>query len=134
MKRNQRDLTSGPLLSGIVAYTVPIILTSVLQLLFNAADLVVVGRFRGSLAVGAVGATGSITNLIVNLFVGLYVGAGVCVAHAIGAKQEKMLHRTVHTAIFVALAGGVFLTGIGVSLSGTFLQRSEERRVGKECL
>ena len=122
MKRNQRDLTSGPLLSGIVAYTVPIILTSVLQLLFNAADLVVVGRFRGSLAVGAVGATGSITNLIVNLFVGLSVGAGVCVAHAIGAKQEKMLHRTVHTAIFVALAGGVFLTGIGVSLSGTFLQ------------
>ena len=57
MKRNQQDLTSGPLLSGIIAYTVPIILTSVLQLLFNAADLVVVGRFRGSLAVGAVGAS-----------------------------------------------------------------------------
>ena len=76
MKRNQQDLTSGPLLSGIIAYTVPIILTSVLQLLFNAADLVVVGRFRGSLAVGAVGATGSITNLIVNLFVGLSIGAG----------------------------------------------------------
>ena len=88
MKRNQQDLTSGPLLSGIITYTVPIILTSILQLLFNAADLVMVGRFRGSLAVGAVGATGSLTNLIVNLFLGLSVGAGVCVAHAIGAKQE----------------------------------------------
>ena len=122
MKRNQRDLTNGPLLSGIIVYTVPIILTSVLQLLFNAADLVVVGRFRGSLAVGAVGATGSITNLIVNLFVGLSIGAGVSVAHAIGAKQEKMLHRTIHTAVFVALAGGAFLTVIGVTMSGTFLR------------
>ena len=122
MKRNQRDLTSGPLLSGIIAYTVPIILTSVLQLLFNAADLVVVGRFRGSLAVGAVGATGALTNLIVNLFVGLSVGAGVSVAHAIGARQEKMLHRIVHTAIFVALVGGALLTAIGVSLSGVFLR------------
>ena len=91
MKRSQQDLTQGPLLSGIIAYTVPIILTSVLQLLFNAADLVMVGRFRGSLAVGAVGATGSLTNLIVNLFLGLSVGAGVCVAHAIGARQEKQL-------------------------------------------
>ena len=122
MKRNQRDLTTGPLLSGIIAYTVPIILTSVLQLLFNAADLVVVGRFRGSLAVGAVGATGSITNLIVNLFVGLSIGAGVSVAHAIGARQEKQLHRIIHTALFVALAGGALLTVIGVSLSGTFLR------------
>ena len=122
MKRNQQDLTSGPLLSGIIAYTVPIILTSVLQLLFNAADLVVVGRFRGSLAVGAVGSTGSLTTLIVNLFVGLSVGAGVSVAHAIGAKQEKMLQRTIHTALFVAVAGGAALTIIGVSLSGVFLR------------
>ena len=122
MKRNRRDLTEGPLLSGIIAYTVPIILTSVLQLLFNAADLVVVGRFRGSLAVGAVGATGSLTNLIVNLFIGLSIGAGVCVAHAIGAKQEKQLHRIIHTALFVALAGGAALSVIGVSCSGLFLR------------
>ena len=122
MKRNQQDLTSGPLLSGIIAYTVPIILTSVLQLLFNAADLVVVGRFRGSLAVGAVGATGSLTNLIVNLFLGLSVGAGICVAHAIGAKQEKQLHRIIHTALFVALAGGAALSVIGVSCAHTLLQ------------
>ena len=122
MKRNRRDLTEGPLLSGIIAYTVPIILTSVLQLLFNAADLVVVGRFRGSLSVGAVGATGALTNLIVNLFIGLSVGAGVSVAHAIGAKQEKMLHRIIHTAVFVAIFGGAVLTVIGVSCSGLFLR------------
>ena len=122
MKRNQQDLTSGPLLSGIIAYTVPIILTSVLQLLFNAADLVVVGRFRGSLAVGAVGVTGAITNRIVNLFIGLSIGAGVSVAHAIGAKQDKQLHRLIHTSMFVALAGGALLTIIGVSCSGLFLR------------
>lgn len=122
MKRNQQDLTQGPLLSGIITYTVPIILTSILQLLFNAADLVMVGRFRGSLAVGAVGATGSLTNLIVNLFLGLSVGAGVCVAHAIGAKQEKQIHRIIHTALFVALAGGAVLSIVGVSCAHTLLQ------------
>ena len=122
MKRNQRDLTSGPLLSAIITYTVPIILTSILQLLFNAADLVVVGRFRGSLTVGAVGATGSITKLLINFFIGLSVGAGVSVAHAIGARQEKKLHRIVHTAIFVALAGGALLTIIGFSFADVFLR------------
>ena len=122
MKRNQQDLTNGPLLSGIITYTVPIMLTSVLQLLFNAADLVMVGRFRGSLAVGAVGATGSLTNLIINLFLGLSVGAGVCVAHAIGAKQEKQIHRIIHTALFVALAGGAVLSIVGVSCAHTLLQ------------
>ena len=122
MKRNRRDLTSGPLLSGIITYTVPIILTSVLQLLFNAADLVVVGRFRGSLAVGAVGATGSITRLLINFFIGLSIGAGVSVAHAIGAKQEKKLHRIIHTAIFVALAGGILLSVVGVSCAELFLR------------
>ena len=122
MKRTKKDLTTGPLLSGIITYTVPIILTSVLQLLFNAADLMVVGRFRGSLAVGAVGATGSITRLLINFFIGLSVGGGVSVAHAIGARQEQKLHRIVHTAVFVALAGGVLLTVVGVSLSGTFLR------------
>lgn len=122
MKRNRQDLTRGPLLSGIITYTVPIILTSVLQLLFNAADLVVVGRFRGSLAVGAVGATGSITRLLINFFIGLSIGAGVSVAHAIGAKQEQKLHRIIHTAVFVALAGGVLLTVVGVSCANGFLR------------
>lgn len=75
-KNLNKSMTEGPLFKNIVLYTLPIILTSLLQLLFNAADLVVVGRFRGSVSVAAVGATGSITMLIVNLFIGLSVGMG----------------------------------------------------------
>lgn len=114
MKRSRINMVEGPLLSGIIAYTIPIILTGLLQLLFNAADLVVVGRFRGSISVAAVSATGAITNLIVNLFIGLSVGAGVTIAHGIGGKQDEDVHRTVHTAIPTALVGGLLLTIIGV--------------------
>ena len=71
------DMLSGPLAWPLITYAVPIMLTSVLQLLFNAADLVVVGAYCGSFSVAAVGATGAITNLIVNLFIGLSVGTGV---------------------------------------------------------
>lgn len=119
---NNSTMLHGPVLKGVIGYTVPIILTSVLQLLFNAADLVVVGQFCGSISVAAVGATGSITNLIINLFIGLSVGAGVTVAHAIGSREEEAIHRAVHTALPVALVSGVVLTGVGVALSGTFLR------------
>ncbi len=115
-------MTEGPLLKNIISYTVPIILTSLLQLFFNAADLIVVGRFCGSVSVAAVGATGAITNLIVNLFIGLSVGAGVTVAHAIGSREDDAVHQTVHTAIPTALLSGVVLTVIGVSFSETFLK------------
>lgn len=111
----------GPLLSGIILYTIPIILTSILQLLFNAADLVVVGRFCGSVSVAAVGATNSLTNLLVNFFIGLSVGAGVGVAHGLGSRENTVVHRTIHTAIPTALICGVFLTIVGVSFSPTFL-------------
>ena len=121
MKKKNQDMLQGPLLSNIIAYTIPIILTSVLQLLFNAADLVVVGRFCGSISVAAVGATGSITSLIVNLFIGLSVGAGVTVAHGLGSREEEMVHRTVHTALPVALISGAVLTVLGVLLSRTLL-------------
>ena len=90
MKRSNRSMIQGPLFSSIVLYTIPIILTSVLQLLFNAADLVIVGRFCGSVSVAAVGATGAITNLIVNLFIGLSVGTGVTVAHALGSREDEL--------------------------------------------
>lgn len=115
-------MLSGPLLSGIIGYTIPIILTSMLQLLFNAADLVIVGRFCGSISVAAVGATGSITNLMVNFFIGLSVGAGVTVAHALGSREEESVHRTVHTTLPAALVSGVVLTVIGVLFSETFLR------------
>lgn len=114
MRRNTADLTEGPLLKGLIAYTVPIVLTGVLQLLFNAADLVVVGRFCGSISVAAVGACGAVINLLVNLFIGLSVGAGVTVAHGVGANKDEDVRRTVHTAIPLAAICGAFLTIAGI--------------------
>ena len=120
MKRSA-NMLKGPLWSSLITYTIPIMLTSILQLLFNAADLVIVGRFSGSINVAAVSATGSITNLIVNLFIGLSIGAGVTVAHALGGNQATEVQRTVHTALPMALVGGVLLSVIGVLFSETFL-------------
>lgn len=122
MKQKKLNMLEGPLFSSIVSYTIPIILTSILQLLFNAADMIVVGRYCGSVSVAAVGATGSITNLIINLFIGLSVGAGVTVAHALGSKQDEEAHRTIHTAVPTALVCGVILTVIGVRYAETFLR------------
>ncbi len=121
MSKRNIDMLNGSLFRNVIAYTIPIILTGLLQLLFNAADLVVVGRFCGSISVAAVGATGAVTNLIVNLFIGLSVGAGVIVAQALGANDSKKAHRAVHTAIPTALVGGVVLTIVGVAFSETFL-------------
>lgn len=122
MSRRNIDMLNGSLFRNVISYTIPIILTGLLQLLFNAADLIIVGQFCGSLSVAAVGATGSITNLIVNLFIGLSVGAGVVVAQSIGAGDDKKTHRTIHTAIPTALVGGVVLTIIGIGFSETFLR------------
>ena len=116
------DMLSGPLAWPLITYAVPIMLTSVLQLLFNAADLVVVGAYCGSFSVAAVGATGAITNLIVNLFIGLSVGTGVAVAHGIGSREWEQVRNTVHTAVPMALVSGLFLTVLGVSLSGSILR------------
>lgn len=122
MQTSNRSMLQGPLVRNIILYTIPIILTSILQLLFNAADLVIVGRFCGSISVAAVGATGAITNLMVNFFIGLSVGAGVTVAQALGGREEEAVHRTVHTALPAALVSGVVLTVVGVSFSETFLR------------
>lgn len=115
-------MLEGPLVPSIVRYTIPIILTSLLQLLFNAADLVVVGRFCGSVSVAAVGSTGAITNLLVNFFIGLSVGAGVGVAHGLGSREDTAVSNTVHTALPTAIFSGLFLTVIGVAFSKTFLR------------
>ena len=122
MRFSRAAMTEGPLLKNIILYTIPIILTGVLQLLFNAADLMVVGQFCGSVSVAAVGATGSLINLIVNLFIGLSVGAGVTTAQALGAGDHEKAHRIVHTAIPTAVVGGLFLTVFGVCFAPTALR------------
>lgn len=120
MKRNI-DMVNGSLLSGTIRYAIPIMLTSVLQLLFNAADLIVVGRFCGSISVAAISATGAVTNLIVNLFMGLSIGSGVSVAHGLGGQRDAEVHRTVHTSVLAALFGGALLSVIGVCFAKSFL-------------
>lgn len=122
MKFDSETICHGPVFKSIIIYTVPIILTSLLQLLFNAADLIVVGAFCGSDSVAAVGATSSLTNLIVNLFIGLSVGAGVAVAQGIGAGNENATREAVHTAIPISFICGVFITVVGVIFSKNFLE------------
>lgn len=116
-KKYEIDMCNGPLLGKIMVFYIPLMLSGILQLLFNAADIVVVGRFAGNEALAAVGSTSSLTNLIVNLFIGLSVGANVLVARFYGAGQEGELKEMVQTAIATALAGGVILVFLGFFLS-----------------
>lgn len=113
-KRNEINMTEGPFLKKIIVFVIPLILTGLLQCLYNAADLAVVGRFDGELALAAVGSTGSLNNLIVGLFMGLSVGAGVVVAHHMGALKYKRVNKVVHSAVLLASVLGVIVAVIGV--------------------
>lgn len=115
------NMCEGSLLKKTIVFTVPIMLTGILQLLFNAADLIVVGRFCGSNSVAAVGATSSLVNLIVNLFIGLSTGSGVAVARAIGANDNECVKQTVHTAIPTAIVSGLLVSVIGFFVSKPIL-------------
>lgn len=108
------DMCNGPLFRKILIFALPIMGMNILQLLFNAADMVVVGRFSGSEALAAIGATGSLINLIVNLFMGLSVGTSVMVAQDYGAGESKGISRSVHTSIAISIIGGLFVMLVGV--------------------
>lgn len=108
------DMCSGSILPKLLKFSLPLMCSSILQLLFNAADVVVVGRFCGEHSLAAVGSTVSLINLLTNLFIGLSVGANVLVARYFGAKEEKHLHDVVHTAVALSIASGVILTVFGV--------------------
>lgn len=112
-KSYEMDMCSGPLLKKILIYALPLMLSGILQLLFNAADIIVVGNFTGSSALAAVGSTSSLINLLVNLFIGLSIGANVLVARYYGARDAKSVEETVHTSILTAGVGGVFLIFVG---------------------
>lgn len=117
----EMDMCSGPIFVKIVVFAIPLILSGILQLLFNAADIIVVGRFAGSESLAAVGSTSALINLLVNVFIGLSVGANVMVARFYGAGQQRDLEETVHTAMVMAAAGGVFLVLVGVILADPLL-------------
>ncbi len=116
------DMVNGPLLGKIMLFYVPLMLSAILQLFFNAADIMVVGQFAGSNAMGAVGSTSSLINLLVNLFIGLSVGANVMVANFYGARRTEDLSEMVHTAIATAFVSGVILVGVGLVAAGPALR------------
>ncbi len=113
--RYEIDMCNGPILSKMLLFAVPLMFSSILQLLFNAADIVVVGKWAGDDSLAAVGATSSLINLLTNLFMGMSIGTNVLVARYYGARQEKELKATIHTSMLLSLISGVILTIIGVS-------------------
>ena len=117
-KNYEIDMCNGPLLGKILLFSLPLMLSGMLQLLFNAADIVVVGRFAGHQALAAVGSTSALINLLVNVFIGLSVGTNVMVANYYGANDKERLSQTVHTAILSSI-----ICGIGLIFIGGFLAK-----------
>ena len=115
------DMCSGPILSKMLLFSIPLMCSSILQLLFNAADIVVVGRWAGDNSLAAVGSNTALIGLLTNLFVGLAVGANTLAAKYYGARNRDELHRVVHTSILLSILSGLFLTVIGVLGAQTIL-------------
>ncbi len=111
--KTNMDMLNGPLGRKILRFAVPLAATSILQQLFNAADIAVVGQFAGDKALAAVGANTFVINLLINLFVGISVGANVVVANSIGAQSYRAVTRSVHTSVTVSFFSGIFLSFIG---------------------
>ena len=120
-KSYEIDMCHGPLLSRILLFAVPLICSGVLQLLFNATDIIVVGRFVSSNAMAAVGSTSSLINLLVNFFIGISVGANVLVARFRGANDFDDAQQTVQTALITAVFGGFVLIAAGLLLARPML-------------
>ena len=129
-------MTNGPLLGKIVRFAIPLAISGILQLLFNAADIIVVGRFSGPQALAAVGSTSALINLIVNLFIGLSVGTNVLVAQYYGANDRKALRETVHTSVLASLIFGCIVLVIGISLAAPMLELmgTPEEVLDQACL
>lgn len=120
-KKNEIDMCNGSILPKMLSFALPLMCSSMLQLLFNAADTIVVGRFAGDASLAAVGATTALINLLVNLFVGLSVGANVLAARDYGAKKEDELQKTIHTSMLISVLSGIVLTIIGVLFTKNIL-------------
>lgn len=120
-KSYEIDMCNGPLFPKILLFSIPLMVSSILQLLFNAADMVVVGRFAGSTALAAVGANASLINLLTNLFIGFSVGANVMVARFYGARKEKEISETVHSAIVLSVVCGAVLMVFGMVVAPEIL-------------
>ena len=121
-KKNEINMLSGPILPRVLEFAFPLMLTSILQLFYNAADTVVVGRFAGPDALAAVGSTGSLSGLLIHLFMGMGTGTSVVTARFFGGKREEDVRQTVHTSISLALICGAFVTVVGLIFSPMMLR------------
>ena len=121
LRRRDPEICTGPILRNMLRFATPIIVSGILQTLFNTVDAAVVGRFGCATALASVGATASLTHLLINVFLGLSTGAGVAAAQAIGAEDRAAVARTVRTSVTVSLVSGVLCAAVGVSLAAVFL-------------
>jgi putative MATE family efflux protein len=116
------NITEGPVLGKMILFTIPVMASGILQLLFNAADVAVVGRFVGEAAVAAVGGCGALINLIINLFIGLSVGAGVIAAQDLGARRHDEVTKLISTSLTASLVGGIAVMLFGILMAEPLLR------------
>ena len=121
-KKDYSNMITGPTFGKMILFSIPVILSGVLQLLFNAADIIVVGNFAGDESLAAVGSTSSLINLFTNVFIGLSVGTNVLIAHFIGSGDKSKVSDTVHTSMVVSVICGAFLTVFGIILANPVLR------------
>ena len=121
-KKDYSNMVSGPTFLKMIIFSVPVILSGILQLLFNACDIIVVGNFAGDASLAAVGSTSSLINLFTNLFIGLSVGSNVLIAHFVGSNDKSKVSLTVHTSIVLAIICGVFLSVAGFIFANPILK------------
>lgn len=121
VKKYEIDMCSGAILPKLLKLTLPLMLSSVLQLLFNAADIIVVGNFGSQNSIAAVGSTSSLVNLITNLFLGLSTGANVMTSRYMGANDNDRVNKTIHTSILLSVISGLILTVVGVIFADKML-------------
>ena len=122
LRSQKLNMTEGPILGKLIRFTLPVMASGILQLLFNAADVAVVGKFAGEAAMAAVGSCGALINLIVNLFIGLAVGAGVIAAQELGARRFDEVDKLISTALTASIVGGALVMTIGVVLADPLLR------------
>lgn len=116
------DMCNGSLMDKLITFSVPLMVSGILQLMFNAVDIIVVGRYSGSQALAAVGSTTALINIFTNLFIGISLGANVLAARFYAAGRDREMSETVHTAILIALISGVMMAFVGLGLARPALE------------
>ena len=122
LRSEKLNMTEGPLLGKMIRFTIPVMASGILQLLFNAADVAVVGKFAGEAAMAAVGSCGALINLIINLFIGLAVGAGVIAAQELGARRYEEVDKLISTALTSSIIGGIAVMIFGILMAEPLLR------------